>query len=79
MRVDETTVLQDGYREQITTTGSGVAKIFQNGTVVNATWHKASKTEQITFTDASGVDVPLVRGQVWIAAVPNSKGSISWQ
>lgn len=79
MRVDESTVFQDGNREDITTLGSGAATIFQNGTAQSVTWHKIGKTSQITFTDASGNDVPLVRGQTWIAAVPNSGGSVSWQ
>jgi hypothetical protein len=79
MRVDEKTVLQDGYREQITTIGSGAATIFQNGTATAVTWHKTAKISQITFTDAAGVDVPLVRGQTWIAAVPNNGGNVTWQ
>lgn len=79
MKVDESTVLQDGYREAITTIGSGQAVIFQNGTAQTVTWHKASRIGQTTFTDGSGKDVPLNRGQTWIAAVPNNAGSISWQ
>ncbi|MDB5167527.1 MAG: uncharacterized protein JWN26_672 [Candidatus Saccharibacteria bacterium] len=80
MRVDESTVLQDGYREQITTIGSGPATIFQNGIAIAATWHKTAKTAQITFTDATtGADVPLIRGQTWIAAVPNNGGAVTWQ
>ena len=79
MKVDESTVLQDGKREAITTIGSGAATIFQNGTVQEVTWHKTSKTGQVTYTDATGKDVPLVRGQTWIAAVPNGAGSVTWQ
>ena len=79
MRVDEQTVLQDGYREQITTIGSGPATIFQNGTATAVTWHKPSKTSQITFTDVTGTDVPLVRGQTWLAAVPNNGGNVTWK
>jgi hypothetical protein len=79
MRVDEQTVLQDGYREQITTVGSGPATIFQNGTATPVTWHKTSEASQITFTAANGVDVPLIRGQTWVAAVPNNAGGVTWQ
>jgi hypothetical protein len=78
MRVDETTVLEDGYRESITTIGSGSAVIFQNGTATNVTWHKNSNLDQITFTDAAGADVPLVRGQTWIVAIPNDGGDVTW-
>jgi len=79
LRINETTTLEDGYREQITTIGSGEAVIFQNGIAVNATWHKIDKPSQITFTDSAGLDIPLVRGQTWIAAVPNGEGDVSWK
>jgi len=79
LRVDETTILEDGYRESINTIGSGSAVIFQNGTVVNATWTKNSKTEQIKFTDAAGAEIALVRGQTWLVAVPNDGGDVTWQ
>ena len=29
--------------------------------------------------DANGADIQLVRGQTWVAAVPNSSGAVSWQ
>ncbi|HSW77302.1 MAG TPA: DUF3048 domain-containing protein [Candidatus Chromulinivoraceae bacterium] len=79
MKVQETTVLEDGYRENINAIGSGEAVIFQNGTAQTVTWHKATQASQITFTDTNGKDVPLVRGQTWIAAVPIGRGSVSWQ
>jgi hypothetical protein len=79
MRVNQTTVLEDGYRQAITTIGSGEATIFQNGMATPVTWTKTSKAAQITFTDAAGADVPLIRGQTWIAAVPNGTGAVSWQ
>jgi hypothetical protein len=79
MKVDESTVMQDGHREAITTIGSGGATIFQNGTAQDVTWHKTDKASQVTFTDTTGKDVPLVRGQTWVVAVPNGAGSISWQ
>ena len=80
IRVDETSILQDGYREQITTIGSGQATIFQNGTEQVVVWHKDSKAAQMTFTDAvTGKDAPLVRGQTWVVAVPNDSGSVTWK
>lgn len=78
MHVDMKLVFEDGYREQITTTGSGKATIFQNGIAQNVTWRKKSRTAQLEFLDKSGKAVDLVRGQTWIAAVPNSGGSVSW-
>jgi len=79
MMVDETSVMQDGSRESITTISSGKATIFQNGTAQKVTWSKSSKTDQIKFTDSLGNDVPLVRGQTWIVAVPNGAGDVTWQ
>ena len=79
MNVNEVTVFEDGWRENITTIGQGKATIFQNGTAIKATWHKKSKTSQIYFTDAEGEEIALNRGQTWIAAVPNGEGSVSWQ
>lgn len=79
MKVNMSLVMEDGYRESITTTGSGEAIIFQNGTAQTVTWHKADRASQISFTDAAGKEVPLVRGQTWITAVPNGNGSVAWQ
>lgn len=79
MKVDMTRILEDGYRESINTIGSGSAVIFQNGTATEATWHKPDRKTGITFTGTDGQIIPLVRGQTWIAAVPNSTGSVSWQ
>ena len=79
MKVNMTRVLEDGYRESIATIGSGEAVIFQNGIAQNVTWTKADRASQIKFTDASGKDVPLVRGQTWITAIPVSGGGVTWQ
>jgi hypothetical protein len=79
MRVDESTVFEDGNREKIVTIGKGAATIFQNGTAIPVTWHKTSKSSQITFTDKNGKDVPLVRGQTWIAAIKNNGGDVTWK
>ncbi|MBI3889672.1 DUF3048 domain-containing protein [Candidatus Saccharibacteria bacterium] len=79
MFVNMSRVMEDGYREQITTTGSGRAVIFQDGTALETTWHKASRTGQINFTDAAGKPVKLNRGQTWISAVPNGTGNATWK
>jgi hypothetical protein len=78
LKVTEQKVFEDGWREQINAVGNGTAYIFQDGTVQEVTWTKASRADQIKFTDANGADVPLARGQTWIAAVPQS-GGVSWQ
>lgn len=79
MKVTESTVMEDGYRQAINTIGSGPATIFQDGTVQEVTWSKASRKDQIVFRDAAGADVPLARGQTWITAVPAGTGGVTWQ
>ncbi|HET8884128.1 MAG TPA: DUF3048 domain-containing protein [Candidatus Saccharimonadales bacterium] len=79
LKVNMQRVMQDGYREKITTSGKGEAIIFQNGTAKTVTWRKANRKSQLHFTDKSGEEVSLVRGQTWITAVPNGSGSVSWR
>lgn len=78
LHVNEQTVMQDGWRQMIQTSGTGQATIFQNGSAENVTWNKPNQQSQLYFTDNSGKHVALDRGQTWIAAVPNGEGSISW-
>lgn len=79
MNVDMKRVMEDGYRERITTSGSGKATIFQNGTVQVATWRKDGRRNQLTFVDSNGKSLALTRGQTWITAIPNKTGNVSWQ
>lgn len=79
MRVDEQSIFEDGWRENIKTIGSGKATIFQNGLAINATWTKNSRLEQIIFTDEAGKTISLNKGQTWISAVPNDGGDVIWQ
>jgi hypothetical protein len=78
IRVKMTLGFEDGYREQIETGGSGQAYIFQNGTVTEGTWSKENPQSQLKFTDGSGAEIKLARGQTWITAVPSDR-NISWQ
>lgn len=70
-------VATNGYK--VTTSGSGNAYIFQNGTIIKGKWSKKSRASQLVFTDSSGKEVELARGQTWIAAVSNTYGNVSWQ
>ncbi len=79
LRVNMTKVLEDGYRESITTIGSGEAIIFQNGQAIKGTWTKADRAGQLQFTDATGAAIQLARGTTWISAIPISGGNVSWQ
>lgn len=79
MNVDMSLIMQDGYREDIATSGSGKAYVFQNGTVQSVTWQKADRTSPLRLIDEAGKDISLVRGQSWITAVPNTAGGASWK
>jgi hypothetical protein len=68
----------DGH-ENITTTGTGKAYIFQNGTATEAQWQKLSRDQQIEFFDTTGTPITLIPGQTWITAIPKSTGTVSYQ
>lgn len=78
MLVEERTLMEDGARESITTTGSGTAYVFQNGTVTKAKWSKSASSSQIKWLDSKGKSIALNRGQTWISAIPTSGGKVSW-
>ena len=67
----------DGYHEDVTSLGSGTAYVFQNGTLIQGTWHKATAADQIQFLDASGQEIKLAAGQTWISAIP-TYGSVEY-
>lgn len=59
---------------QMTTIGSGKAKIFQDGTMTEGTWRKSSQKERTVFLDATGKEVQFNPGQRWITVVtPGTK------
>ncbi|HWB38768.1 MAG TPA: DUF3048 domain-containing protein [Candidatus Saccharimonadales bacterium] len=51
--------------------GSGIAYIFQDGILTTGNWHKASRTNQISFT-VGGQPIRLNAGQTWITAVDST-------
>ena len=62
-----------------TTTGSGEAVIFQNGTATKATWKRATVKDELAFYDEDGEVIELNRGQTWISMYASSVGgSVSW-
>ena len=79
MKVPVSIAMEDGYREQINTSGTGSAFIFQNGTVIEATWSRGGDPKSnLVFKDLSGRDISLNRGQTWITALSDQRG-VSWQ
>ncbi len=70
--------MEDGYREQITTTGSGRGFVFQDGAVVEVTWQRDTDKSPLKLVDAAGATVPLNRGQTWITVMSDTKVP-TWQ
>lgn len=59
----------DGIHSVYGTIGSGPVYVFQDGSVTQGTWHKASNTAQITFTNSSGGTIKLDAGSTWLTAL----------
>jgi hypothetical protein len=57
-------------RPVVASVGSGTALVFQEGLAITATWNKPSNTALTRFYDAAGAEIPLVRGEIFIASVP---------
>lgn len=68
----------DRVHNNIVTTGSGKAYIFQNQTLIEGNWQKPTRDSELKFIDQAGNSIPLNRGQVWITAVP-SQNSVNWK
>jgi hypothetical protein len=64
----------DGYENNVhllyELIGEGEAVVFRNGTAVETTWEKASRTDRTIFYDEDGQEIEFVEGSVWISNVP---------
>jgi len=58
------------------TLGTGTAVVFLDGTRIDGTWKKASRTEKTRFYDSAGAEIRLNRGKIWIEVVPPT-GTVS--
>jgi len=56
-------------RRRLDTAGSGEALVFRDGVIIEGTWKKASRTARTRFFDASGTEIPLKPGIIWIEVV----------
>ncbi len=53
-----------------TTTGTGKVLVFQNGSVLEGTWSKATQASRTKYFDDKGKEISLVKGKIWIEIVP---------
>lgn len=63
-------------RLHMDTIGSGEAKIFQDGGVIQGTWKKDKRTSRTHFYDKNDNEVSLNRGQIWIEVLPSGQGDL---
>ena len=78
IKVPTTLGFEDGYREQMTTSGVGDAYIFQDGTVIKGHWRKDAQKAQMIFYDANAHTIALNPGQTWVTVVAPEK-SVTWR
>ena len=78
MRVTSVARSSEAKYPDYVTTGTGDAYIFQNGGVISARWERKNVDSELHFTDTSGQDIPLNRGQTWISLYPSS-GKVTWE
>ncbi len=64
----------NGVNSRYDNIGSGKCYVFQDGTVTEGTWNKASGKEQILFKDANGQQIKLNAGQTWVSVVGSASG-----
>jgi len=57
--------------------GSGSALVAVGGTVLTATWSKASVTDPVVLTGPDGAVVRLAPGTTWVELMPTGTGSVS--
>lgn len=64
-------------RLDMKTDGEGVATIFRDGQVIEATWQKDSREGRTVFVDESGEPVALNPGKIWVNVVPAFEDRVS--
>lgn len=59
--------------DTIKAVGNGEAWLFKNGNVQKIRWEKSAHKERIKIVDEMGNEVPLNRGDTWIAALTENR------
>ncbi len=62
-------IIRSNAYTTIETTGSGTARIYQDGRMVSGTWRREPQ-KPIRFYDDEGEEIKLNRGTTWIGVVP---------
>ena len=64
-------ILDDEGRISLKTYGSGKAKIFFNGRIIEGSWSKDLKKDRTFFYDQDEREIEFIRGTVWVEVVPS--------
>lgn len=60
-------------RLSMTVTGTGKAKLFQSGQVLDVTWSKPKPEDRTTFTLVDGTPATFLPGNTWVAVLPEDR------
>lgn len=52
------------------TVGSGKARVFLDGKMIDATWEKTDREMRTRYYDEQGFEIKFNRGQIWVEIVP---------
>lgn len=52
------------------TIGSGKAKVFLDGRMIDAVWEKTARETRTRYYDEQGFEIKFNRGQIWVEIVP---------
>lgn len=67
-----TDVIDNDGRLEVTTIGSGKARLLRDGKMIRGTWKKIDRTSRTRFYDDRGNELPLKPGTIWIEVVPQN-------
>ena len=59
----------DGYRLNLTMTGSGEGKYFTNGRYIDITWKKDSDTSRTVYYGPDGSELTINPGKTWVCVI----------
>jgi len=71
--------MYDEQRLNITTTGSGKAIIYRDGTKIEGTWKKEKPESRTFFYDADGKEMVFTAGQTWVEVLEKDRQNYSDQ
>lgn len=72
-RISSNIAVGEKGRLTLTVTGTGKAKLFQHGQVLDVTWSKATAEARTMFTLADGSPATFLPGNTWIEVLPEAR------